>query len=151
MKHFFLVFFTFVAAQAFTIEPKDQKAITQVIERYTASWNASAGVGFGADFTQDADFVNIFGMAFSGKEEIEERHVAILDTFLGGTILTITDVQMREQRPDLVVAKVYWELDREVKRGPIGPVIKKGIFLQTFVKEKGAWKICASQNTLITP
>lgn len=134
------------------LEPNDQQAIQDVIKRYTDAWNLTAGKGFGNDFTEDADFVNIFGMHFSGKAEIEERHVQILQTFLKDTTLQIADTRLREVQPGLVVALVYWTMggDRAPPIHPKLPIeVREGIFTQVFVNLDGKWQITASQNTLI--
>lgn len=123
------------------LEPADQQAIQGVISGYVDSWNERACQGFGDGFAQDADFVNIFGMHFSGREEIEARHVQILQSFLKGTQLSIADVKLREVQPGLVIAVVRWGLANH-------PKIHDGVFTQVFVNSNGRWEITASQNTL---
>lgn len=144
------LFTTLLATHAIGIPPADQRAIEGVIHRYTTAWNKHGGKGFSGDWTEQADFINIFGMHFSGKQAIEERHITILNSFLKGTELGIADIQLRQERKDLVIAKVYWTLDHYTKPNPDAPNISRGVFLQTFVKEDDRWKIAATQNTLIT-
>ena len=49
-------------------------------------------VGFTDNFTEDSDFVNIFGMYFKGKDEVQKRHEDILDDFLKGSIFSVVDI-----------------------------------------------------------
>ena len=81
---------------AFAFETSDQTAIQESIKNYTVAWNDHEGRGFGEGFTADADFVNIFGMHFSGKSEIELRHVKILQSFLKDSKLHILSTKLRE-------------------------------------------------------
>ncbi len=126
------------------LERADEGAIHQVIEKYTRSWNENECRGFADDFSEKADFVNIFGMKFSGKKEIEERHVKILQTIFKGSKLEILDTQLREVQPGLVIANIVWGLDGFHQPGER----REGIFTQVFVKNQDKWEITASQNTL---
>jgi uncharacterized protein (TIGR02246 family) len=117
-----------------------------VISDYTYSWNERGCKGFAEGFTQDADFINIFGMKFSGKEEIELRHMHILQTFLKDSKMQILKTDLREAQKGLVIATVYWR----VKGFTAGEAIRDGIFTQVFVQQGEKWEITASQNTLIS-
>lgn len=137
---------------AFALEPADQDAIHTVIQTYTHAWNALGCKGFADGFTEDADFVNIFGMKFTGKEEIEERHVKILQTFFKGSKLEILATQLREVQPSFVIATVPWRLHGFRAPGSDNTLpgeVRDGIFTQVFIKSKDTWKITASQNTLV--
>ena len=127
------------------LEKCDQVAISNVIEHIKTVWNEHEGHGFADDYTQDADFVNIFGMAFSGKQEIETRHVKILETFLKGSVFEMIDVELREVRPDVVIAHVFWKVSNIQKPGN---ETMKGIFTHVLLKNGDKWEITATQNTL---
>lgn len=137
--------------QAFALDSSDKEAIENVIKNYAIAWNDHEGKGFGDGFTEDADFVNIFGMHFSGKEEIERRHLHILQTFSKGSKLQISNTRLREVYPGLVIALVRWRV--EGFRDPGSDMSqpgnsREGIFTQVFIKQNGKWEITASQNTV---
>ncbi|MES2344887.1 MAG: SgcJ/EcaC family oxidoreductase [Chlamydiota bacterium] len=125
------------------LDTTDRDAIHNIVEHVTHSWNAHQGRGFADHYTPDADFVNIFGMAFLGKKEIEERHIEILKTFLKGSIFEVTGLKLREAKPDVVIAQVHWKVTNI--KNPM-----KGVFTHTFVKNQDGWEITSSQNTLIS-
>lgn len=135
----------------YSLEQADRTAIEEIIQNYADAWNLQQGKGFGDGFTEDADFVNIFGMHFSGKAEIEDRHIKILQGFLKDSKLKITDINLREINPNVVVALVRWNLDgfRNPKSDlkALGEV-RSGIFTQVFISQQNKWEITASQNTL---
>lgn len=138
------VFVGFISC-AFALEKVDVAAIEKVIAGYTQAWNEQGCKGFGDGFTQDADFVNIFGMKFTGREEIEARHISILQTFLKNSKMQILKTDLREAQKGVVIATVYWRVD-----GFKGPgVVQDGIFTQVFIQKDDKWEITASQNTLI--
>jgi uncharacterized protein (TIGR02246 family) len=125
------------------IEETDRQAIEGIVAGYTQSWNQRKGHGFGDGFAEDADFVNIFGMHFAGRSEIERRHMQILETIFKGSQLEITSCTLREAQPGVVIALVRWKLASS------SSTVKQGIFTQLFLQSDGQWQIAASQNTLI--
>ena len=130
------------------LEEADQSAILAVINSYTHAWNQKAGKGFGDGFTEDADFVNVFGMHFKGKAEIEDRHLQILQTFLKGSSLKIMDTKVREAKPGVAIALVHWSLDGYCNPFCDKPSeVREGLFTHVFIKVNNEWKITASQNT----
>lgn len=154
MKYLAWTFFALLSftlpTSGFSLENDDILAIESVIQGISDSWNNHAGVGIGDAFTEDADFVNIFGMHFSGRDVIEERHVVILNTFLRGTTLEILGTQLREVQPGLVIAHVRWSLGGFQGEGVDSDKISEGIFTEVFVQTDEGWRITACQNTLIT-
>lgn len=104
--------FAALTSSLFGLEDEDTQAINRLIDQLTVSWNESRGVGFGEPYTEDADFVNIFGMAFSGKEEIEERHIKILDSIMKESTLEILSNRLREASPGVVIALSYWKVTK---------------------------------------
>ncbi len=131
---------------AFALEKTDHEAIEKIIADYTQSWNEKGCKGFADGFVQDADFVNIFGMKFSGKEEIEARHISILQTFLKDSKMEILKTNLREAQKGVVIATIYWRVEGFKKPD----AIQDGIFTQVFIQQGENWKITASQNTLIS-
>jgi uncharacterized protein (TIGR02246 family) len=130
------------------LQEMEQQAIQDIISGYTEAWNQKQGVGFADGFAEDADFVNIFGMHFSGKGEIVMRHKQILQNFLKGSTLEILSTQLREVYPGLVIALVRWRLEgfRQSLNGP--GETREGIFTHVFIYLGDRWEITASHNTL---
>jgi uncharacterized protein (TIGR02246 family) len=137
---------------ASALDSADRDTIQDIIKGYTIAWNDHAGKGFGEGFAVDADFVNIFGMHFSGKEEIEIRHIKILQAFLKDSKMQILNTTLREVQPGLVIGVVKWKVEGFRQPGSdmsLPGISREGIFTQVFVKREHQWEITASQNTLI--
>jgi hypothetical protein len=83
---------------------------------------------------------------FSGREEIETRHIHILQTILKDSKMEILRTYLREVQEGLVIATIYWQ----VKGFKVGESVRDGIFTQVFVRQGGKWEITSSQNTLIS-
>lgn len=147
-KHLiFSLFFILSFTSLFALDKSDRAAIDHIVEHFTYAWNNCECRGSADHYAQDADFVNIFGTAFSGKTEIETRHVHILETFLKGSIFEVIQTRLREVKPGVVIAHVYWEVTNI--QNPSGKTME-GIFTHTLVKNSGIWEIEATQNTLIS-
>ena len=148
----YLIALTLSVSSLFALEPQDQKSIEEVVHGYVCAWNEHEGVGFGNGFTEDADFVNIIGLTFKGRAEIEDRHIKILRGFLKGSTFKVLKMDVREVQPNVVIAHVSWQVDgfRNPGSDATSPgITQDGIFTHVFIKHGEKWEIIASQNTLI--
>lgn len=110
------------------------------------AWNRADGHGFGAAFTEDAEFVDIRGDHHRGRLAIGFGHQAILETiYAGSTVRYEVDVA-RRIAPGVLVAVVSATLD-----APTGPLagVNHSRFTMTVVEQGGAWLVAAFQNTLV--
>lgn len=148
---FCLLIILSATSSMFALDTTDHKTINQMIEHFSNAWNYHEGHGSADYYAQDADFVNIFGMAFAGKQEIETRHIKIHEAFLKGTTFEVIDLKLREASPEIVIAHVYWKVSNIQKPGkdPLNETTK-GIFTHVFFKNHGKWEIIATQNTIIS-
>jgi len=142
----FPLLFTLLTFQ--TIEALDQKSeesIKEIIQNYIDCWNNHSGRGFADHFSENADFINIFGMHLHGKVAIQKWHDEILNTFLKGSTFTLTELKLREVQPGLVLAFVRWEVEG-ICSGE-GREVVNGIFSHVFIHHEDSWKITATQGT----
>lgn len=145
-------YFALISNALSALDQADRAAIHALVEGYTEAWNEREGKGFGDSFADDADFVNIFGTVFTGRQEIEERHIQILQTFLKNSTFEVINIRLREVQQGVVVALVPWKVYGF--RSPGSDMnapgdLRQGIFTQLFIKKNAEWKITASQNTLV--
>ncbi len=110
MKKLFYSFLISMSASLLALDSKDNLEIQHIVDHFTHVWNDCDGHGSADFYSQEADFVNIFGMAFSGKEEIESRHVAIHETFLKNSIFEVLHLKIREAKPDVAIVHVNWKV-----------------------------------------
>ena len=146
-----LLIFLITTPLTWALERSDRQAIEGLIQNQTTVWNEKGCVGYGEGYAEDATFVNIYGMIFDGKNDIEDRHIKILNTFLKGSKIENTSVVLREVKSDVVIALVQWRLQgyRTPKSDLSLPgEIREGIFTQTLVSDGKKWMITASQNTM---
>jgi uncharacterized protein (TIGR02246 family) len=122
-------------------------AASEVLQRLDTAWNAADAARFAAEFSDDADLINIFGAHFSGRSDIEKRIRSIFDTiFKGSTHRSRRLETARCLSPDTILAISSAEI--AVPAGPLAPETKNR---QTFilVKNGDTWRIRHWHNTTI--
>lgn len=126
----------------------DPRAVTTaVLARLDAAWNAADGAAFAAEFTLDADIINIFGVHFQGRADIAKRMQLIFDTiFKGSTHRERTLEMTRTLSQGLILAVSSATVDV-----PSGPQAPRMVNRQTFVlvEDAGRWRIRHWHNTLV--
>lgn len=97
-------------------------------------------------FTNEAEFVNIAAMRWSGREAIAHNHARM---FAGPLQITmdVIRVDVRFLRPDVALVAAAWK--REVANNATGPTLPPGAGELTFVatRDSGSWLFASAQNT----
>ena len=130
---------------------RDDKAIRRLILERIESFNKKHEAPQAAAFTQDADFVNVYGMWRKGPAEIEGRQGERMKTVLKDAKITLQDLRIRFIRPDVAIVHETHELSR--MRNDKGETIppQQELSIRVMVKEKGKWLIRAFHNTIVRP
>ena len=98
-------------------------------------------------FARDADFVNVVGMWWKNRQEIEQAHAHSHATFFKNSRLSGEIAGLKFLRPDVATVHVLWELVGQVEPdGSVGQP-RKGRLLLVCVKNDSAWLIYSAQNT----
>jgi uncharacterized protein (TIGR02246 family) len=140
-------------------QSSDEVAVRQVVNGFVDAWNHHDMEAFGRLFAPDADFVNVAGDWWKGRQAIQERHA-----FAHGTIpietpgdepryygifktstLRFTQTEVRFLRKDVAIVHVNMELLGDT-RTP-NPRHTRATFVLT--GQDGKWLIAAAQNTEI--
>jgi uncharacterized protein (TIGR02246 family) len=130
-----------------TLTQDDEVAIRALVAGLVASWNAADGIGYGAQFTDDADFVNVYGFHAKGRAAIAAGHQQIFDTVYRGSTNSGIVEGVRALGSGLALAHVAWTL-----RIPAGEAVRESQARATLVlaHTPAGWRIGAFQNTTIS-
>ena len=142
--------------------PNDAEGARSVITGFVTTWNRHDLDAFGKLFAPDADFVNVAGSLWIGRQSIQAQHaythgVIPADSpgfserdppyygiFKNSTI-TFSQVDVRFLRKDVVIAHVSWELLGDARtQNP-----RRGVLLFVLTGQNPGWLIAAAQNTEI--
>jgi uncharacterized protein (TIGR02246 family) len=135
--------------------PSPESQIQRIITKQEVAWNVGDSSGFGSAFTEDADFINILGQAFHGREAITQVHNMILNGPSKGSHATVTIHQFRQLTPDVVLVEAMYEVTgyKSLPPGitPTSEGVLKTRVKYVLIKRDEAWQIVAAQNTAILP
>lgn len=133
-----------------------ERTIRQILARQADDWNRHDARAWVAAFSDDAEFINILGMALQGRPEIERRHVEIFQTIFARSRVVVVTRKVRVLGPSAALAETDYEL-RDYDRLPPGiQATDPDGTLRTRLKyvwelEREGWRIVAAQNTAILP
>ena len=131
----------------------DAKAqIEAVVSALTESWNRHDMTAYAAQFTEDADFVNVVGMHWRGCREIEAQHAHLHRTIFRNSTLRDLDRSVRLLDRGVALPHVRWEMiGHESLPGWHIPEIRHGVLTAVLVQKGEGWRVTAVQNTDIVP
>jgi uncharacterized protein (TIGR02246 family) len=144
-----------VAAQMATVTPAMERGIQQLLQNWEASWAAGDGIAYGANFAEDADFINPLGGILSGRQAIAATHVFLFNGPFAGSVQTgqvrrivaLTGTLAIVDLDGLLTGVVAFPPGLE-PTGP-GEIATRG---RMVVARNGArWEILAQQLTRIAP
>lgn len=126
----------------------DHMIIRNIAADFTDAWNRHDMVAFAQLFADDADFVNVVGMWWKSRPEIQAAHEHSHRTFFRNSRLT-GDVQgMKFLRPDVAVVHVVWKLSGQIDPDGSTGKPRRGVLALVLVKhDDGRWLIQVAQNT----
>jgi len=126
----------------------DEAAVRALVERLEATWNAADPIGFAAEFTTDADFVNVRGDYHSGRDAVAAGHAGIWKSIYAGSTIRYSLARVREVAPGVLLAHLDALL--RIPAGPFAGEIS-AIPSIVLVREDGAWRIASFHNTARPP
>jgi uncharacterized protein (TIGR02246 family) len=134
-------------------QSKDATAsVKSVVASLAESWNRHDMTAFAAAFGENADFVNVIGMHWHGRQEIEAKHAVTHRTIFRNSTLQIIDQSVRFLSPSIALAHVSTELKgAESLRERVAPETRRTLMTCVLVKEADRWLITAAHNTDIVP
>ena len=120
--------------------------VSEIIAQLERAWNDGDGERFSRPFTEDADFVNIYGQHFRTRSVIARGHQAIFDGIYKGSVVRYELAAARFVAPTAIHALV-----KGVLNAPSGPLAgtHKALATLVLVEEQAAWHITVFHNTLV--
>lgn len=126
-----------------------ERAIESQIDAFLNSWNRHDFSDMKNYIAEDCDFVNITGMHWKGRENIQYAHQTYHDDFFKATPMEKRSVRIRFLKPDVAIAHMVWHIGEFI--APDGKKWGGNDDLATiiFVQRGGEWMITALENVQI--
>ena len=128
------------------LTPADRAELEKIVRQLEAAWNALDGTAFAVPFAAKADFVNIRGEHFRGRDAVAAGHKALFKGIYAGSRNQLTVEDARLLRPEVALVRVRSVLDN--MQGPMAGR-HSARFSLVLTKEAGSgWEIAVLHNTL---
>jgi len=121
--------------------------VTAIVNAFGECWNRHDMNSFAQLFSEDAEFVNVVGLWWKGREEIKRAHEFTHATMFKNSRLTITDVKVRFPVEKIAIARAQWVLEGHVSPEGTALPARTGILLNVLSLTPAGWVIIDSQNT----
>ena len=142
--------------------PNDTDDVRKVVEGFATAWNHHDMEAFGRLFAPDAEFVNVGGAFWKGRQDIQMRHAwshgAIPKIAPGNgsysakyygifknSTMKFNAVDIRFLGKDVALSHVKWQLSGDSRTS----TLRNGMLLFVLNRGKEGWQIAAAQNTEI--
>ena len=125
----------------------DETAVRGAFQRLLDAWARGDGPGYGAGFTDDADYVAFDGSRTVGRPAIADSHQRLFGTWLRGTRLTGRIETVRFLGPDVALVHAT---GGTIFAGEAAPrPSRDSIQTLVAVRRDGEWRFTAFHNTRI--
>jgi uncharacterized protein (TIGR02246 family) len=118
---------------------------------FAEAWNAKDAGALAALFVPDADFVNVVGLWWHNRTDIERAHHYGLTTFFRASHITPRRIKTRQITPEVAVVHVRWHMGGQLDRDGHALGDRTGIMVFVTQKTDTGWRVLAAQNTDIAP
>jgi len=118
-----------------------------VVEAFADCWNKHDMNAFAELFAPEAEFVNVVGLWWKGREEIRAAHQFSHQTLFKGSRLSLAEVTTRFPTPEIAIARCRWQLVGHVTPEGVPLPERTGVLLNVLHRREGKWLIIDSQNT----
>ena len=133
---------------AIAAEANDPRAL---VDGFIRAWNAHDMSALAGLFAEDADFVNVAGMWWKGRGQIQAMHERTHAAKFKTTTLVETNTTVRMVRPDVAVLHFKWELSGELDQDGKRGMTRHGIMQIVAALRADGWRIVSAQNTNAMP
>jgi uncharacterized protein (TIGR02246 family) len=143
-------FFTLApSAVAATLSKEDDQGIRKTVTGIEESWNAHDMKAFGKLLREDAEWINVVGMHWHGRDAVVKAHAIFHEIMFKDCRLKTDAIEIRALGGDHAIAVVTTTQDSFTT--PDGHVMPKGQTKQSYVlaKESNGWKIVHAQNVRV--
>jgi uncharacterized protein (TIGR02246 family) len=130
-----------------TIVTNAVEDVTAVVNAFAECWNRHDIAGFSVLFAPDAEFVNVVGIWWQGREAIRQAHAFTHSNMFKESQLTIRETQVRFPVAEIAIARSSWTLSGHLspEGEPLPP--RNGLLVNVLSRQAGTWSIIDSQNT----
>jgi uncharacterized protein (TIGR02246 family) len=146
-----LLFTVPLLAEPLKVFNREEASIRRMATRFAETWNQHDMEALAALFSEDADFVNVPGMYWKGRDQIRQEHARLHGLQFKESVLTVRSVTVRFLRPDVALAHIKWGLEGERDSDGTSRPPREGVMSWVVMNRDGDWRVASSHNTNARP
>ncbi|MDI3287296.1 SgcJ/EcaC family oxidoreductase [Polyangium sp. 15x6] len=135
--------------------PNEEANLRKLVAEQTEAWNRHDAAAWSKSFAPDAEFINIVGTVFKGRDEIEKRHASIFVGIFKDTRTEVTVRKLHIIEPNVAVVDTDHVVTGYTALPPGVQATEQGVLrtrMRYVMKQSaGTWSIVAGQNTDVKP
>ena len=139
-----------LAAQAAS-QVEDTAEVKRVATSFVEAWNEHDMTALANLFATDADFVNVVGMWWRGRDAIRQAHEQTHKTIFRESHLVLDSARVRFLAPDIALAHMTWTLTGHLSPDGKPGAPRRGILSFVAQRQGQGWLVQSAQNTDIVP
>ena len=141
---------------------KNVEDVRNVVAAFATTWNRHDLDEFGKLFAPDAEFVNVAGLLWTGRQSIQAQHAYVHGAIpanspgfseedrpyygiFKNSALKFDRIDVRFLRKEVAISHVNWELLGDARTQKP----RRGVFIFVLARQNFGWLIAAAQNTEI--
>jgi uncharacterized protein (TIGR02246 family) len=123
----------------------------EIPTKFAQAWNSKDARALAQLFARDADFVNVVGLWWHSRAQIERAHDYGLTTFFKDSTLSIGRTKVRLLGDDAATVHARMKLTGQLNRQ--GKILDGRSTVMVFVLQRGdsGWIVVAAHNTDVVP
>lgn len=123
-----------------------------IAEAFAAAWNAADPAAVAALFVEDADFVNVVGLWWTNRQQIQFNHAYGFRHMFPDTVMVLDHVRVRELGNDAAVVHAAWTMSGQITPTGERAGTRRGVISFTVARQDGGqWLAVSAQNTDAVP
>jgi uncharacterized protein (TIGR02246 family) len=126
---------------------QEKDAIAGVVTRIIEAWNRHDMDAFANVFAEDADFVNVRGVRWIGRDVIRKAHVTTHATIFKNSQLSLKETSTRFLRPDVAVARSVTEVTGQTNASGQTLPPRSAMLTLVMMNMQRQWLVVVAQNT----
>lgn len=143
------------ASRAFAqLSPADEAAVRRTVTRITTNFQNHHFADMATYTTPDVSWVNIVGMWWRGRAQVQQAHQQIFDTIFKGVNFTPGKATVRGIAPGVALVTLYCHVGAFYPPDGIDHGANKedeadNLLTLVLVKKPAGWLLTAAQNTVV--
>jgi|SRR6056297_351039 len=131
--------------QTFLSHPED------ISTHFSNAWNRKDSGNLASVFDEDAEFINVTGLWWHNRVDIEKAHDYGFRVIFPDSELTVIETRIKQISDSIAVVHAKMKLTGQSPKSKQKPSIRRTIFTFVLHKQREGWTCASAHNTDIVP